>query len=102
MGLTEATQYVIDKVELGQIAVEDRNIEVVRLMGVRVVLGSIPRDVRKELNAGVTVGKIGRLAQDGLMPECYFHPNAKPEAIRIRQQYFRDGIAALQAVCTYD
>ncbi|MEW4469042.1 hypothetical protein AB1K62_14540 [Parasphingorhabdus sp. JC815] len=57
------------------------NVEQILAQGSRVVIGKIPAQVRKELMAAVKVGGLGRLAKKGLMPEVFFHPDHKNEAL---------------------
>jgi len=49
--------------------------------GTRVIRGSIPQRVRKDLFAAVRAGVLGRLKRDGLKPEIFFHPDRKNSAI---------------------
>lgn len=74
------------------------NVEVVRMMGVRIISGSIPREVRAELSRAVKAGRIGRLPKKGLMPEAYFHPNAKWEAMEQRERIARESVEAIAKV----
>lgn len=60
------------------------NAYLVLLIGVELVTCSFPRDVRKELNAAVKMGRLGHLKKDGHKPEAYFHPNSRDEAIAQR------------------
>jgi hypothetical protein len=53
------------------------NVEQILCQGSRVICGRIPAQVRKELNAAVKAGVLGRLPKDGLKPEIYFHPDHK-------------------------
>lgn len=47
----------------------------------RVVKGSIPLAVRKELMAAVKAGVLGRLVRDGQKPEVFFHLDHRNGAI---------------------
>jgi len=51
------------------------NVEQILCQATRVVRGRIPAQVRKELNAAVKAGVLGRLPKDGLKPEIFFHPD---------------------------
>ena len=57
------------------------NVEQILSQGSRVVIGTIPLRVRKELQAAVKAGALGRLPKDGLKPEIFFHPDHKNGAI---------------------
>lgn len=50
-----------------------------------VVRGRIPAQVRKELQAAVKAGVLGRLPKDGLKPEIFYHPDHRNGA-KTRQQ----------------
>jgi hypothetical protein len=75
------------------------NVELVRLMGVKLVTGRIPAAVRKELREGVKTGSIGHLKKDGLMPEAFFHPNSKVRAIDERRAVAFAAIQSIQKIC---
>jgi len=70
---------------LGEMSPEEhhqwRNVEMIRAGATRVVRGSIPAAVRKELMAAVKAGTLGRLKKDGLKPEIFFHPDHKHGAV---------------------
>jgi len=74
------------------------NVEVVRMMGTRIVNGSIPREVRSELMAGVKADRLGRLKKDGLMPEVFFHPNSRYLAVDIQRKSALEGVRAIASV----
>jgi hypothetical protein len=80
-------------------SVDEANIELVRMLGVRLVSGPIDRRTRSALMAGVKAGRLGRLAKDGIKPEAFFHPNAIWTAKEQRNQIANAAIRALQAVC---
>ena len=61
---------------IGQIQANQANVEIVRIMGVRLIEARITRAVRTELNRAVKSGRLGHLPKDGLMPEAYFHPKS--------------------------
>lgn len=58
-----------------------RNVELIRAQATRVINGSMPAQVRKELMDAVKRGLLGRLKKDGLKPEIFFHPDHKNGAI---------------------
>lgn len=51
------------------------NVMQIRCQATRVIRGTIPQQVRRELMAAVKVGGLGRLKKDGLKPEIFFHPD---------------------------
>lgn len=96
MDLITATRYAQGMREKGETTTP--NVEVVRMMGVRLLTSSIPREVRAELQAAVKAGRLGRLKKDGLLPEAFFHPNAKGTAIARREAEARQAIESLRKV----
>ena len=58
-----------------------RNAEQIRSQATRVIRGTVPAQVRRELMAAVKAGYLGRLKKDGLKPEIFFHPDHKHGAI---------------------
>jgi len=51
------------------------NVMQIRCQATRVIRGTIPQQVRRELMAAVKAGGLGRLKKDGLKPEIFFHPD---------------------------
>ena len=76
-------------------SVADANVEVVRMVGVRLVKSKLDRATRAALMAGVKAGKIGRLPKDGHKPEAFFHPNSIWNAKEARQKVANDVIRAV-------
>jgi hypothetical protein len=75
------------------------NPEMIRCMGFMLVEASIPASVRKQLNQAVKAGYLGRLKKDGLLPEAFFHPNSKANALEARRRKAGFAIKAITAVC---
>lgn len=98
MSMSAAIERAIGMSERGELDC-GKNVAVVRMMGVRIIAGRMPASVRKELNEAVKAGKLGRLPKKGLMPEAYFHPNAKGHAIELREKEAGASIEALKKVC---
>ena len=94
-----ALEWVQDKIKQGVEFEHGPNAEVIRAIGVKLIAGKIPAQVRKELNAAVKAGYLGRLKKDGLLPEAYFHPNSRPRAIEERRREAMQGIEAIKKVC---
>jgi hypothetical protein len=57
------------------------NAEQIRKQATRVIVGRVPMQVRRELNAAVKAGYLGHLKKDGLKPEIYFDPAHRNGAI---------------------
>lgn len=95
---TTALQIARGMIENGM-SVADANVEVVRMMGVRIVSGKIDKGTRSALVAAVKTGRIGHLKRDGLKPEAFFHPNAESAAKEERSKIANAGIRAIQACC---
>lgn len=83
---------------IGQIQANQANVEIVRIMGVRLIEARITRAVRTELNGAVKSGRLGHLPKDGLMPEAYFHPNALSRALEERDRVARASVNALRGI----
>lgn len=94
-----ALSYVKDQMRQGKMSVEDANIELIRMIGIRVVDCSIPAQVRKYLSNGVRAGRLGKLPKKGLAPEIYFHPNSRATAIQEQKKQVADAIEAIKKVC---
>ena len=95
-GFQAASDYARDMVEKGETTTP--NVEIVRMMGVRILRCKIPQQVRKELTAGVKAGRIGHLKKEGLRPEAYFHPNSRWKALELQDKAARESVEALRAV----
>lgn len=89
----------MDLVERGEMTVDEANVEMVRAARVRVVSGSIPKNVRKALNDAVKCGKLGHYKKDGNKPEVYFHPNFDYLARVERNKTERQVMEALMKTC---
>lgn len=76
-----AVDYATDQMKQGKINAAQANVLIVQMMGIRVIKGKLPADVRKALNEAVKSGELGRLAKDGLKPEIYHHKNARAKAL---------------------
>jgi hypothetical protein len=93
---TEKAQDMLYKGELADAAAA--NVEIVRMMGVR-IFRKVPSDLRKALNAAVKEGRLGHLKKNGLLPEAYFHPNSKNNAIGMRQREAREAAQSIMKTC---
>jgi len=77
------------------------NVERVRAQSIMVVRGSIPREVRRELSAGVKAGVLGHLRKDGLKPEIYFHPDHQSGALERQKRDAARAIQCVAAACVF-
>ena len=77
----------------------EANVELIRMMGVRIIGGRIDRDTRRALMDAVKAGKLGHLKKDGLKPEAFFHPNSIWNAKEERSKIFNQSVRAIQACC---
>lgn len=80
-------------------SLDDANVEVIRMMGVRIVVAGFDRRTRAALMAGVKSGKLGHLKKDGMKPEAFFHPNSLANAKEERSRIANAGIRAIQSCC---
>lgn len=102
MTLLEAMQAANQKLASGELPdVAAANVEIVLLMGVRIIRAPLSRDVRSALNAAVKDGRLGHLPKDGLMPEAYFKNewSFKIEAEEERQAIATEAIETMKRVC---
>lgn len=81
-------EYLINKIQCGEMTLAEANVEKVRMQRVLLV-GGLPADVRKALNAAVKEGLLGHFKKDGNKPEAYFHPTFEYLAIHERNEHER-------------
>lgn len=75
-----------------------RNVEMIRNEGIRIVRGSIPRQVRSELLEAVKNGELVRLKKAGLLPEVFCHPDHLPGARDLQKREAEDAINRISRV----
>lgn len=80
-------------------SLDDANVEIVRMMGVRLINAKMDRRTRAALMAGVRDGRLGHLPKTGVKPEAFFHPNGEVNAKEERNKVANAAIRALAAVC---
>lgn len=97
MDQQQALQYAKGLMDSGMSAA-DANVELVRMIGVRLV-GRMDASHRAALMGAVKTGRLGRLAKDGAKPEAFFHPNAEATAREQRNAAAAATVRALLAVC---
>ena len=90
-----AVDYARDQMQQGKVNAAQANVLIVQMMGIRVVSGKLPADVRAALNAAVKNGELGRIKKDGLKPEIYHHKNARANAIEEQRRIERASIESL-------
>jgi len=78
---------------------DEANIEMVRIMGVKLIQSKLNSQTRSALMMAVKNGRLGRIAKDGLKPEAFFHPNSNNRAKELRNQIALDSIKSIQTVC---
>lgn len=90
--------YILAKVDRGEITMLEANVEMVRTEGIRVIKGKLRSDVRKALNYGVKAGKLRHIKKDGMKPEVYYNPNSGIYVNGVRNRYVEHGIRVLSSV----
>jgi hypothetical protein len=93
-----ALDYANNKMQLGEITVDQANVLIVQMMGVRVISNKLPASVRKALNAAVKTGELGHIKKEGLKPEVYHHKNGRANALAIREREIRNKMQAINKV----
>ena len=97
-----AVDWAKDQVKLGKLTTAQANVQIIKMIGVRIVNGKIPNDVRKALNEAVKHGELGHIKKDGLKPECYFHPNSMFLAKEQRNKIAIEAMAKISGLSTYN
>ena len=80
-------------------SLDDANVEIVRMMGVRLINTKMDRRTRSALMGGVKDGRLGHLPKSGVKPEAFFHPNSEANAKEERNKAANAAIRARAAVC---
>lgn len=91
-------EYLKDMIQLGKITSLQANIEMVRMARVKVVVSSIPAQIRKALNEAVKAGELGHKKKERWKPEVYYHPNFEYLANDERNRAEREMLKALTGV----
>lgn len=97
-----ALDYANNKMQMGEITVDQANVLIVQMMGVRVISNKLPASVRKALNAAVKAGELGHIKKEGLKPEVYHHKNARPKALTERERVMRSTLQSVSKVCDWN
>ena len=88
----------MDLIERGEISADEANVEMVRASRVKIVVNSMPKNVRKALDDAVKCGKLGHYKKDGHKPEVYFHPSFDYMARSEREKAEREIMETLSKV----
>lgn len=75
------------------------NVAMIRDEGYRIVEALRHREIRNELMRGVKLGHIGHVKKEGLLPEIFYHPDHKDEAINARAEEAIRAKAAIAKIC---
>lgn len=87
-----------DMLDRGEITALQANVEMVRMARVKVVVNSIPSQIRKALNEAVKAGELCHKKKDGRKPEVYYHPNFEYLANEERNRAEREMLEALVGI----
>ena len=79
----------------------EANVKMVQMEGVRLVIGRIPADVRKALNAAVKAGELGHIKKEGLKPEAYHHKNAQARAREARNRAAAESANSIKKIVDF-
>ena len=93
-------EYFQDMVQQGKMTADEANVEMVLTERVRIVSGSMPKQVRKALNEAVKCGKLRHIKKSGNKPEAYYHPNFEYLAKQEISKREKEVINAMLEVCT--
>lgn len=70
----------------------------IRAGGSKIITAPMPAQVRNELMAAVKSGHLGRLKKDGLLPEVFFHPDHKNNAIERQKKEALYAVSCIASV----
>lgn len=93
--------HVTDQMQQGKMTAAEANVKMVQIEGVRLVIGRIPSEVRKALNAAVKAGELGHIKREGLKPEAYHHKNARGRALEERDRAATASVSAIKRIVDY-
>lgn len=62
------------------------NVTAIVCKGTRIIRGTVPQQVRRQLALAAKDNILGRFPKDGLLPEIYYHPDHKHSAERMRRE----------------
>lgn len=93
-----ALKIAMDKMQIGEINVDQANVLAVQIAGVRILSNTVPSQVRKALNQAVKSGELGHIKKEGLRPEVYHHVNSRGRALDERERIYRARLESLKGV----
>ena len=93
-----AREYALDQYQQGKISIDEANVLIVQIMGIKPVVNKLPMSVRKSLNDAVKRGDLGRVKKDGLAPEVYHHKNARGKALEYQRSIVKQKTEVLSKV----
>ena len=88
---------LVDRVQRGELTVDQANVEKVRMMRVQLVTNRLPASVRRALREAVKRGELAHMRKDGHKPEAFYHPAFEHLARAERAAHERDVIRALMS-----
>lgn len=62
------------------------NVAQILAHGARKIVGKVPASVRTDLREAVKDGVLGHMKKDGLLPEVFYHPQRRADAVMIRER----------------
>ena len=98
MSMQNNIEHIRDMIDQGKMTVNEGNVQMVLDQRVRLVINSVPRDIRKALNAAVKSGVLGHKKKDGHKPECYYHPTFEYLANAARNKHEEQVRGAVKSV----
>lgn len=96
---SRAVEIAKDMVQQDKWTLDEAHVEIVRMVGVKLVQCRLPRDVRNAYNAAVKRGYLGHVKKERFKPEAYFHPNSRWRAEEERERVYVRSVKALFTVC---
>lgn len=93
---------ILDRLERGEITVDQANVDMVLAERVRIISGKVPQSVRQSLNQAVRDKVLGHMPKDKLMPEVYYHPAFRDMAVEARWQIARSSIDRISGVVAHE
>lgn len=97
-------EHLQDLMQKGELTADQANVQMVRNERFRMVVNSLPANLRKALNAAVRNGELGHMKRDGHKPECYFHPTFEylAKAERLKREREVINMRGTATVCMSD
>ena len=66
--------YLKDMMQRNNMTVAEANVEMVRMQRYRIIVNTVPREVRSALNEAVKAKKLAHVKKTKDNPEAYYHP----------------------------